>query len=133
MNKEVINVKYIIHAKLVSNGVLKEPEVIGAIFNQTRGLLGDELELQELQKEGKIGRVEVELKNLKTKTKGTIKIPVNLEQSETTLIGASIQTIEWIKNFDVTIEVNDIEDVRGSKRDYIIRIAKELMNKYFEK
>ncbi len=133
MNKEVINVKYIIHAKLVSNGVLKKSEVIGAIFNQTRGLLGDELELQELQKEGKIGRVEVELKNLKTKTKGTIKIPTNLDQAETTLIGASIQTIEWIKNFDVTIEVNDIEDFRGSKRDYIIRIAKKLMNKYFEK
>ena len=75
MKKEVINVKYVIHAKLVSNGVLKEPEVIGAIFNQTRGLLGDELELQELQKNGKVGRIEVKLTHLKTKTKGTIKIP----------------------------------------------------------
>ena len=120
MKKEVINVKYIIHAKLVSNGVLKEPEVIGAIFNQTEGLLGDDLELRELQKNGKVGRIEVKLKNLKTKTKGTIKIPVNLDQSETTLIGASIQTIEWIKNFDVTIEVNDIEDAREFKRDYHI-------------
>ncbi len=130
MNKAV---KYIIHAKIISEGVLKEPNVIEAIFGQTEGLLGDDLEMRELQKEGKIGRVEIELKNLKTKTKGIIKIPTNLDQSETTLIGATLQTIEYIENCDVTIKIIDIEDVRGSKRDYIIRIAKELMKKYFEK
>ncbi len=122
-----VSIKYMIHANFMAEGALEKPDVIGAIFGQTEGLLGSELEMRDLQKEGKIGRIEVELRREKRKTTGRIKIPTALDQSETTLIGAAIETIERIGPSDAQIEVERIEDVRGSKREYIIERAKKLM------
>ncbi len=122
-----VSIKYMIHANFSSEGALEKPDVIGAIFGQTEGLLGAELEMRELQKEGKIGRIEVDLHKEGKKTVGVIKIPTALDQSETTLIAAAIETIERIGPCDSQIEVERIEDVRGSKRDYIIERAKKLM------
>ncbi|MEK0348140.1 MAG: toprim domain-containing protein, partial [Nitrosopumilus sp.] len=83
--------------------------------------------MRELQKEGKIGRIEVELERKDKRTIGVIKVPTALDQSETTLIAAAIETIEKIGPCDSQIDVERIEDVRGSKRDYIIERAKKLM------
>ena len=116
-----------IHVKFDAEGALEKPDVIGAIFGQTEGLLGSDLEMRELQKEGKIGRIEVELKRNDKKTEGKIFIPTALDQSETTLIAAAIETIERIGPCDSQLEVEKIEDVRGTKRDYIIDRAKTLM------
>jgi len=122
-----VSIKYLIHASFTAEGALEKPDVIGAIFGQTEGLLGADLEMRELQKEGKIGRIEVALKRDGKRTTGLIKVPTALDQSETTLIGAAIETIERIGPCDSQIEVERIEDVRGSKRDYIIERAKKLM------
>lgn len=122
-----VSIKYMIHANFRVEGALEKPDVIGAIFGQTEGLLGSELEMRELQKEGKIGRIEVELERKDKITTGLIKVPTALDQSETTLIAAAIETIEKIGPCDAQIEVEQIEDVRGSKRDYIIERAKKLM------
>ena len=122
-----VSIKYMIIANFNAEGALEKPDVIGAIFGQTEGLLGADLEMRELQKEGKIGRIEVDLERKDKKTTGVIKIPTALDQSETTLIGAAIETIERIGPSDAQIEVEKIEDVRGSKRDYIIERAKKLM------
>src|SRR4030042_6262715 len=122
-----VSIKYRIHANFAAEGALEKPDVIGAIFGQTEGLLGAELEMRELQKEGKIGRIEVDLERRDKMTTGKIKIPTALDQSETTLVAAAIETIERIGPSDSQIEVERIEDVRGSKRDYIIERAKKLM------
>src|SRR3989344_5617063 len=122
-----VSIKYMIHANFNAEGALEKPDVIGALFGQTEGLLGSELEMRELQKEGKIGRIEVELQRNDRRTTGTIKVPTALDQSETTLIAAAIETIERIGPSDAQIEVERIEDVRGSKRDYILERAKKLM------
>jgi len=122
-----VSIKYMIHATFTAEGALEKPDVIGAIFGQTEGLLGADLEMRDLQKEGKIGRIEVELERSDRKTTGTIKVPTALDQPETTLIAAAIETIERIGPSDAQIEIERIEDVRGSKRDYIIERAKELM------
>ncbi len=122
-----ISIKYMIHANFSAEGALEKPDVIGAIFGQTEGLLGAELEMRELQKEGKIGRIEVDLHKEGKNTVGMIKIPTALDQSETTLIAAAIETIERIGPCDSQIEVERIEDVRGNKRDYIVERAKKLM------
>jgi DNA primase len=122
-----VSIKYMIHANFSAEGALEKPDVIGAIFGQTEGLLGAELEMRELQKEGKIGRIEVDLHKEGKNTVGAIKIPTALDQSETTLIAAAIETIERIGPCDSQIEVERIEDVRGSKRDYIVERAKKLM------
>jgi len=122
-----VSIKYMIHANLNAQGALEKPDVIGALFGQTEGLLGNDLEMRDLQKEGKIGRIEVELERKDRVTVGSIQIPTALDQSETTLIAAAIETIERVGPCDAQIEVERIEDVRGSKRDYIIERAKKLM------
>ena len=122
-----VSIKYMIHASFMAEGALEKPDVIGALFGQTEGLLGAELEMRELQKEGKIGRIEVDLERKDKRTTGKIKIPTALDQSETTLIAAAIETIERIGPCDSQIEVDRIEDVRGNKRDYIVDRAKKLM------
>lgn len=124
-----VSIKYMIHAKFIAQGAIEKPDVIGAVFGQTEGLLGSELEMRELQKEGKIGRIDVNLKTSDGKTIGKITIPSSLDKSETTIIAAAIETIERIGPTDATIEVEKIEDIRGNKREYIIERAKKLLEK----
>ncbi len=122
-----VSIKYMIHATLNAEGALEKPDVIGALFGQTEGLLGADLEMRELQKEGKIGRIEVDLEKADKRTIGIIKIPTALDQSETALIAAALETIERVGPCDAQIEIERIEDVRGNKRDYILERAKKLM------
>ncbi|MDD2444582.1 MAG: DNA primase DnaG [Candidatus Nanoarchaeia archaeon] len=122
------SIKYSIIADFVADGPFQKPDVIGAIFGQTEGLLGSDMELRELQKNGKIGRVDVDLISENGKTKGEIIIPTALDRTETTIIAASIETIDKIGPTDAKITVREIEDVRGSKRDYIMERAKQLLS-----
>ena len=121
------SIKYSIVADFVADGPFQKPDVIGALFGQTEGLLGSDMELRELQKEGKIGRIEVELATQGGKTTGEIVIPSALDKTETTIIAASLETIDKIGPTDAKITVKDISDVRGSKRDYIMERAKALL------
>jgi DNA primase len=122
-----VSIKYMVHANFTAEGALEKPDVIGAIFGQTEGLLGADLEMRELQKEGKIGRIEVSLERKDKLTTGIIQIPTAVDQPETTLIAAAIETIERMGPCDCQIEIEKIEDVRGNKRDYILERAKKLM------
>ncbi len=121
------SIKYSILADFESEGPLEKPDVIGALFGQTEGLLGSDMELRELQQEGKIGRIDVELTKQNGKTKGEISIPSALDKTETTIIAASLETIDKIGPTDAKITIKEIEDVRGSKRDYIMQRAKSLL------
>lgn len=122
-----VSIKYMVYASFKAEGPLEKPDVIGAIFGQTEGLLGAELEMRELQKEGKIGRIEVDLETVDGKSVGQIKLPSALDKSETTIIAAALETIDRIGPTEAHIEVTKIEDVRGSKRDFIIERAKKLL------
>ncbi|MCU0642154.1 MAG: DNA primase DnaG [archaeon] len=122
-----VSIKYMVHASFKAEGPLEKPDVIGAIFGQTEGLLGSELEMRELQKEGKIGRIEVELETVDGKSVGEIKLPSALDKSETTLIAAALETIDRIGPTEAKIEVTKVEDVRGSKREQILARAKKLL------
>jgi DNA primase len=123
-----VSIKYTIAAEFYAEGPLEKPDVIGALFGQTEGLLGSDLELRELQKEGKIGRIDVELSTEGGKTKGEINIPSALDKAETAIIAAAIETIDKIGPTDAKITIKEIEDVRGSKRDYIMERAKKLLS-----
>lgn len=116
-----------VYASFRAEGPVEKPDVIGAIFGQTEGLLGAELEMRELQKEGKIGRIEVDLNIVDGKSVGEIRLPSALDKSETTIIAATLETIDRIGPTEAKIEVVKIEDVRGNKRDYIIDRAKKLL------
>ncbi|MCH7850788.1 MAG: DNA primase [Nanoarchaeota archaeon] len=121
------SIKYSIVADFVADGPFQKPDVIGALFGQTEGLLGTDMELRELQKEGKIGRIEVDLVTEGGKTTGEIVIPSALDKTETTIIAASLETIDKIGPTDAKITIKSIDDVRGSKRDYILERAKALL------
>ena len=116
-----------IYASFKALGPLEKPDVIGAIFGQTEGLLGTELEMRELQKEGKIGRIEVDLETVDGKSVGEIRVPSALDKSETTIIAAALETIDRIGPTEAEIIILKIEDVRGSKRDFILERAKKLL------
>jgi DNA primase len=122
-----VSIKYMVFATFESEGPVEKPDVIGAIFGQTEGLLGSDLEMRELQKEGKIGRIEVELNTVDGRTVGEIKLPSALDKSETTIIAATLETIDKIGPTEAKISISKIEDVRGNKRDYIIERAKKLL------
>ena len=119
--------KYIIRAKFEAEGIIERPDTIGAIFGQTEGLLGSDLELRELQKNGRIGRIEINTKSVAGKTEGTIEIPSSLDKSETAIIAAAIETIDRIGPCTAKIIVEGIDDVRIGKRDYILKRAKDLV------
>ncbi len=125
--------KYIIHGSISVDGMVDKPDVIGAIFGQTEGLLGSELELRELQKSGRIGRIEVTLNNKSGKTEGVITIPSSLDKSETCIVGAALEVIQRIGPCDSEIEITKIEDVRVSKRKYIVNRAKGLLKDMVDK
>ncbi len=127
-----VSAKYIIHAEISILGVVDRPDVIGAIFGQTEGLLGSELELRELQRSGRIGRIEVEVETSSGKTNGTIDIPSSLDKAETSIVGAALEVIDRIGPCEAKIKVTKIEDVRVSKRDYVVERAKELLKDLLE-
>jgi len=128
-----VSIKYMIYASFEASGALEKPDVIGAVFGQTEGLLGSDLEMRDLQKEGKIGRIEVSVKSDNGKTTGKIEIPSALDKTETTLIAAAIETIERIGPSTAKIKIDKIEDVRQNKRDYILNRAKKLLEGIEEK
>ncbi len=127
-----VSAKYVITAKMHADGIVEKPDIIGAIFGQTEGLLGKDMELRELQKSGRIGRIEVETKVVDGKTEAKIIIPSSLDKTETAIIAAAIETIERIGPCDGKIKLEKIEDVRVSKKDYIQERAKEILSKMME-
>ncbi|HLC37263.1 MAG TPA: DNA primase DnaG [Candidatus Nanoarchaeia archaeon] len=122
-----VSAKYIIHSFISVEGVVDRPDVIGAVFGQTEGLLGNELELRELQRSGRIGRIEVNLEIKSGKASGMILIPSSLDKAETAIVGASLETIQRIGPCNAKVRTQKIEDVRISKRTYVIERAKELL------
>ena len=124
--------KYIIHSTIFIEGIVDKPDVIGAIFGQTEGLLGNDLELRELQRSGKIGRIEVNLNTSSGKTKGEIIIPSSLDKTETAIIAAAMEIIQRIGPCNAKIEVHKIEDIRISKRQFVIERAKVLLKELAE-
>ena len=125
--------KYIVHTEISIEGVVDKPDVIGAVFGQTEGLLGSELELRELQRSGRIGRIEVKVETRSGKTNGEIIIPSSLDKAETAIIGASLETIQRIGPCDSKLNVTLIEDVRVSKRNQVIERAKDLLRELTSK
>lgn len=119
--------KYLIYARISADGIVEKPDVVGAIFGQTEGLLGDELDLRDLQKSGRIGRIEVEVNSTRGKSEGKVYIPSSLDQVETAILASALETIDRVGPCRARISVDKIEDVRISKRNKIVDRAKQLL------
>lgn len=124
--------KYIIRAHIKAKGVVEKPDVIGAIFGQTEGLLGSELDLRELQRTGRIGRIEVNVKSSQGNSDGEIIIPSSLDIAETALIAATLETIDRVGPCTAEIRLDNVEDTRSVKRKYVVDKAKEILKKLME-
>jgi len=127
-----VSAKYIIHATISIEGIVDKPDVIGAVFGQTEGLLGADLELRELQRSGRIGRIEVNVETKSGKSQGTIIIPSSLDKAETAIVGAALEIIQRIGPCNAKIHVGKVEDVRISKRLQVVERAKELLRKLID-
>jgi len=127
MRENTGTTKYLLRAKIETSGVVERPDVVGAIFGQTEGLLGDELDLRELLKTGRIGRIKVDISSNHGKSSGIITMPSSLDRVETAIIGAALETIDRVGPCEAKIKVKGIEDVREAKRKFIVNRAKELL------
>jgi DNA primase len=124
--------KYLIHATITADGVVERSDVVGAVFGQTEGLLGDELDLRELQETSKIGRIDVEIDSQQGQSVGEITIATSLDKAETATLAAALETITRVGPCRSTVEVTDLEDLRAAKRRQIVDRAQELLIEAFD-
>jgi DNA primase len=124
--------KYLIKAHIKADGIIEKSDVVGAIFGQTEGLLGDELDLRELQRSARVGRIEVELESKNGKSEGDITLPTSLDKVETVILAAAFESIDRVGPCKATIIADQVEDVRVVRRKKVIDRAKELLNKVME-
>ena len=127
-SSQTVTVKYVIRARFEVEGVVEKPDVIGAVFGQTEGLFGPELDLRELQKSGRIGRIEIKLESKQDKTTGTITIPTSLDRVSTAIIAASIESINRVGPCEAKVTLDKMEDIRDARRRAIIDRAKQVLH-----
>jgi len=132
MNIDPSTTKYLISARLEAEGIVEKPDIVGAVFGQTEGLLGEELDLRDLQKSGRIGRIEVDVQSKKGRTEGLILIPSSLDQVETSIMAAALETIDRVGPCKASIRVDKVEDVRVTKRNKIVERARQLLTSMLE-
>ncbi|NMX22164.1 hypothetical protein C5S30_07065 [ANME-1 cluster archaeon GoMg4] len=130
---DVDTTKYVIHANITAEGFVEKSDVVGAIFGQTEGLLGEELDLRDLQKSSRIGRIEVNVESKGGKSRGEILIPSGLDKVETAILAASLETIDRVGPCIAQVNITTMEDIRATKRKRITDRAKQLMHEVVER
>ena len=125
-------IKYNIYAEILIDGVVEQPNVVGAILGQSEGLLGEDLELRDLQKTGRIGRIEVDIKSKVGKSSGTVLIPSSLDMAETSVIAAAIEMVDRVGPCNAKIRVLKVEDARSSKRKQTLDRAKDILKRLMD-
>ena len=130
--EELTTTKYLIHAQITANGIVEKPDVVGAVFGQTEGLLSNDLDLRELQRTGRIGRIQVNIHSNSGRAKGEIVIPSSLDRVETAILAASLETINRVGPCEAEIRTSKVEDVRAVKREQVVNRAKEIYKNMVE-
>ncbi len=125
-------VKYMVEAKFNIEGLVDKPDIIGAVFGQTEGLLGSDLDLRELQKNGKIGRIEIDVQQSSNRTAGKLFLPASLDKVETCILAAAVESVDRVGPYEAQFSVDKVEDTRSEKRRKILVRAKELVKKMLD-
>ncbi|MGH9909119.1 MAG: DNA primase DnaG [Nitrososphaerales archaeon] len=126
-------VKYHVKMKFDVDGIVEKADIIGAIFGQTEGLLGPEMNLNELQKVSKVGRIEVNVENKTDKTLGDAVLPMSTDISTAALIAAAIESIDKVGPFQAKFILAGIEDIREIKKKVIVDRAKKIVQEWATK
>jgi DNA primase len=122
----------VIRAKIEIEGVVDKPDVVGAIFGQTEGLLGEDLDLRELQRTGRIGRIQIAVKSEGGVSKGEIVIPVSLNKTATAMLAASLETVDRVGPCTAKVTLEKLEDIRGAKRRRVVSRAISILKGWEE-
>ena len=126
-------VKYLVKLRFEVDGVVERADVIGAIFGQTEGLFGPEMNLNELQKSWKVGRIEINLESKNDKTRGEVIIPMSTDIGTAALIAAAVESVDKVGPCSARFTVGNIEDVRAVKRKQIVDRAKLIVRDWSSK
>ena len=126
-------VKYHVKLKFEVDGLVEKADIIGAIFGQTEGLLGPEMNLNELQKVSKVGRIEVNVDTKSNTAKGDALIPMSTDISTAALIAAAIESIDKVGPFQARFGLVGIDDIRAIKKKLIVDRAKKIVQEWATK
>jgi DNA primase len=126
-------VKYHVKLKFEVDGIVEKADIIGAIFGQTEGLLGPEMNLNELQKVSKVGRIEVNVDTKSNTTKGDALLPMSTDISTAALISAAIESIDKVGPFQGKFLLVGIDDIRAIKKKVIVDRAKKIIQEWATK
>lgn len=126
-------VKYHVKLKFEVDGIVEKADIIGAIFGQTEGLLGPEMNLNELQKVSKVGRIEVNVDTKSNTTKGDALLPMSTDISTAALISAAIESIDKVGPFQGKFLLVGIDDIRAIKKKIIVDRAKKIIQEWATK
>ncbi len=126
-------VKYLVRLRLEVDGVVERADVIGAIFGQTEGLFGPEMNLNELQKSWKVGRIEINLESKNDKTRGEVIVPMSTDVGTAALIAAAVESVDKVGPCSARFTMDAIEDVRAIKRKQIVDRAKLIVREWSSK
>jgi DNA primase len=126
-------VKYHVKLRFEVDGLVEKADIIGAIFGQTEGLLGPEMNLNELQKVSKVGRIEVNVDTKPNIAKGDTLIPMSTDISTAALIAAAIESIDKVGPFQAKFALVGIDDIRAIKKKVIVDRAKKIVQEWATK
>jgi DNA primase len=126
-------VKYHVKLRFEVDGLVEKADIIGAIFGQTEGLLGPEMNLNELQKVSKVGRIEVNVDTRSNMAKGDALIPMSTDISTAALIAAAIESIDKVGPFQAKFALGGIDDIRAIKKKVIVDRAKKIVQEWATK
>ena len=120
-------IKYIIEARIEVDGIVDRNDIIGAIFGQTEGLFSSELDLRELQKAGRIGRIEIYTSTHGDRIVGKITVPSALDKYATALVAAMVESVDRVGPYQARTKIEKIEDVRAEKKKKILERARAIL------
>ncbi|MHA2058357.1 MAG: DNA primase DnaG [Candidatus Thorarchaeota archaeon] len=119
-------------ARIEVDGVVDKPDVVGAVFGQTEGLLGEDLDLRELQRTGRIGRIQIVIRSAGGKSTGEVVIPVSLNKTATAILAASLETVDRVGPCTAKVTLEKLEDIRGAKRRKVVSRAISILKGWEE-
>jgi len=124
--------KYVIRARIEIDGVVDKPDIVGAVFGQTEGLLGEDLDLRELQRTGRIGRIQIAIRTKGGNSTGEVVIPVSLNKTATAILAAALETVDRVGPCTAKVILEKLEDIRGAKRRKVVSRAISILKGWEE-
>jgi DNA primase len=91
------------------------------------------MNLNELQKVSKVGRIEVNVDSKSNSAKGDALIPMSTDISTAALIAAAIESIDKVGPFQAKFSLIGIDDIRAIKKKIIVDRAKKIVQEWATK